>query len=98
LTVNVADAAIHSAISGIGVTCALSYQVTEHLAQGILVRLLTQYEPPPLPVHVVCPAATARTAKVRAFVELAVPRLRALLDDGSARQLHSHSIRKARET
>jgi DNA-binding transcriptional LysR family regulator len=79
LAVNVADAAIRSAIHGVGVTCALSYQVTEHLASGALVRLLSQYEPPPLPVHVVYPATSARTARVRAFVELAVPRLRALL-------------------
>jgi DNA-binding transcriptional LysR family regulator len=86
LTVNVADAAIRSAVSGIGVTCALSYQVAEHLASGALVRVLSQYEPPPLPVHVVYPATSARTAKVRAFVELAAPRLRAVLDDRAARR------------
>lgn len=82
LAVNVADAAIRSALDGIGVTCALSYQVAEHLESGALVRLLAPYEPPPLPVHVVYPRASARTAKVRAFVEAAVPRLRALLDAG----------------
>jgi DNA-binding transcriptional LysR family regulator len=80
LTVNVTDAAIRSAINGVGVTCALSYQVKEHLASGALVRVLAPYEPPPLPVHVVYPATSARTAKVRTFVEAAVPRLRASLD------------------
>jgi DNA-binding transcriptional LysR family regulator len=80
LTVNVADAAIRSAIQGVGVTCALSYQVAEHLTSGALVRILTQHEPPPLPVHVVYPATAARTAKVRTFVDAAVPRLRALLE------------------
>jgi DNA-binding transcriptional LysR family regulator len=86
LTVNIAETAIRSAIRGVGVTCALSYQVTEHLASGALVRLLSQYEPPPLPVHVVYPASSARTAKVRAFVEIAAPRLRALLDDSTGRR------------
>jgi DNA-binding transcriptional LysR family regulator len=81
LTVNVVDAAARSAMSGVGVTCALSYQVAEHLASGALVRVLSQYEPPPLPVHVVYPATSARTSKVRAFVEIAAPRLRTLVDD-----------------
>jgi DNA-binding transcriptional LysR family regulator len=79
LSVNLAEAAIRSALSGIGITCALSYQVSEQLSSGALVRLLGAFEPPPLPVHLVYPAANARTAKVRAFVELAAPRLRSLL-------------------
>jgi DNA-binding transcriptional LysR family regulator len=79
LSVNVAEAAIRSAINGVGLTCALSYQVAEHLETGALVRLLPGFEPPPVPVHVLCPSASARTAKVRAFVELATTRLRAVL-------------------
>ncbi|EYF08169.1 LysR family transcriptional regulator [Chondromyces apiculatus] len=79
LSVNVVDAAIRSAVSGIGVTCALSYQVAEHLASGALVRLLPAFEPPPVPVHLLYPASSARTAKVRAFVAFAAPRLRAVL-------------------
>jgi DNA-binding transcriptional LysR family regulator len=78
-SVNVAEPAIHSALEGAGVACALSYQVKEHLAAGTLVRLLGAFEPPPVPVHLVYPAASARTAKVRAFVELAAPRLREAL-------------------
>jgi DNA-binding transcriptional LysR family regulator len=85
LSVNVADTAIQSAMSGAGITCALSYQVTEHLAGGALVRLLAAFEPPAFPVHLVYPATSARTAKVRAFVELATPRLRALLSERSDR-------------
>lgn len=80
LSVNTTVAAIASAVSGVGITCALSYQVTEQLQHGTLVRLLPAFEPTPMPVHLLCPAASARTAKVRAFVELAVPALRAALD------------------
>jgi DNA-binding transcriptional LysR family regulator len=79
LSVSLAEAAIRSALSGTGITCALSYQVSKQLSSGALVRLLGAFEPPPLPVHLVYPATNARTAKVRAFVELAAPRLRSLL-------------------
>ena len=79
LSVNATDAAIRAAIDGVGVTLAMSYLVAPELRSGRLVRLLTAYEPPALPAHLVYPAASARTAKVRAFVEMAAPRLRALL-------------------
>jgi DNA-binding transcriptional LysR family regulator len=86
LSVNVVDAAIRSAVGGAGVTCALSYQVAQHLASGALVRLLAAFEPPDFPVQLVYPTTSARTAKVRAFVELATPRLRALLAERSGRR------------
>ena len=77
--VNVADAAIDAAVDGMGVVCALSYQVAPALERGALVRILTAFEPAPLPVHLVYPAAAAPVAKVRVFVALATPRLRKLL-------------------
>ena len=87
LSVNATDAAIRAAIDGVGVTLAMSYLVAPELRSGRLVRILGTYEPPPLPAHLVFPAASARTAKVRAFVELATPRLRALLSpQASARK------------
>jgi DNA-binding transcriptional LysR family regulator len=79
LTVNSAVAAIGSAVDGHGVTSVLSYQVAGELAEGRLVRLLPEHEPEPLPVHVVYPPASVATARVRAFIDLAVPRLRAIL-------------------
>jgi DNA-binding transcriptional LysR family regulator len=80
LTVNVADAAIGAAESGIGITCALSYQVAESVRAGRLVILLAAFEPAPLPVHLIYPATSAGVAKVRAFVDLAAPRLRRILE------------------
>ena len=79
LTVNTAEAAIASAIAGQGVTCALSYQVAEALRSGALTTLLMPYAPAPLPVHLVSVARTTASAKVRAFVDLATPALRAAL-------------------
>jgi DNA-binding transcriptional LysR family regulator len=79
LTVNLPDAAIRSAVAGVGITCAISYQVSQDVAEGRLVRLLSAFEPAPIPVHLLYPATSARTARVRAFVESAAPRLRAVL-------------------
>ena len=78
LAVNGAEAAVASAVEGRGVTRVLSYQVADEIAASRLVLLLEEFEPPPLPVHVVCPQGRLAIAKVRAFVDLIVPKLRAL--------------------
>ncbi|MBL8716083.1 MAG: LysR family transcriptional regulator [Myxococcales bacterium] len=78
LTVNTAEAAVGAAVDGVGVTCALSYQVEDELRAGRLVRLLADHEPAPVPVHLVH-AASATSPKIRAFLEVAVPHLRAVL-------------------
>jgi DNA-binding transcriptional LysR family regulator len=77
LTVNAADVAIAAAVAGKGVTRVLSYQVAPELAAGRLVVLLEAYEPPPIPVHLVHLAGRRPDAKLRAFVDFAVARLRA---------------------
>ncbi len=79
LSVNTAEAAIGAAIDGVGVTCALSYQVAAALREGTLVSLLTPYALEPLPVHLVHPAGATTAAKVRAFVDLALPRIKAAM-------------------
>jgi DNA-binding transcriptional LysR family regulator len=83
LAVNLAEAAIGAAVDGVGITCALSYQVARPLRDGTLVALLEPFAPAPLPVHLVYPAASASTAKVRAFLDVATPALRAALDTGA---------------
>lgn len=85
LTVNSADAAIGSAVAGRGITCALSYQVEAELRAGTLVEVLAEFAPPPVPVHLVYPAGSVLAAKVRAFVDFALPRLRKALASGSPR-------------
>jgi DNA-binding transcriptional LysR family regulator len=79
IVVNNADAAIASAVDGHGITQVLSYQVDRELRDGKLVRLLPTYEPDALPIHIVYPAASSASAKVRAFVDLATPRLKQIL-------------------
>jgi DNA-binding transcriptional LysR family regulator len=77
LSTNDADIIIAAAVAGHGIARVLSYQVGDAVAAGQLVRLMTPFEPPPIPVSVVCPAGRASSAKVRAFFDFAVARLRA---------------------
>jgi DNA-binding transcriptional LysR family regulator len=79
LSVNTAEAAIASALAGGGITCVLSYQIDAELRAGRLVRVLASHEPPPVPVHAVYAAGSILSAKVRAFIDFAVPRLRKAL-------------------
>ena len=51
-------------------------QVTGYLAAGRLKRLLVEFEPVPLPIHVLHREGRQASAKVRTFVDLLVKRLR----------------------
>jgi DNA-binding transcriptional LysR family regulator len=75
--VDSARAALASAVEGRGVTRLLSHQIAEHLRDGRLQIVLTPDEPTPLPVHIILPEGRLSVPKVRAFVDFAVPRLRA---------------------
>ena len=72
LVTNSADAAIGHAERGGGVTLALSYQVADAVHAGRLRIVLPQYEPPPLPIQLVYPAARLMSASLRAFLDLTV--------------------------
>lgn len=70
------DAAIDAALSGWGPTRVLSYQVAPEVAAGRLKVVLPDFEPPPLPVHLLHAEGRRTSGKVRAFVDLAAERLR----------------------
>lgn len=76
LSCNTNAAAIAAAMQGRGLTRVLSYQVAPAIAAGQLVTVLDAHEEAPWPIHVVHGEGRRVTAKVRAFVDLAVERLR----------------------
>ncbi|RVT93050.1 LysR family transcriptional regulator [Sphingomonas crocodyli] len=76
LQCNTNDAAIAAAKAGWGLTRVLHYQVGPALQAGELQIVLADNEEPPLPIHVMHPEGRHAPAKVRAFVDLAVSRLR----------------------
>lgn len=77
LVVNSVRAAVASAVEGHGVTRVLSYHVAAEIKQGLLRIVLAADEPAPIPVHLVSPFGRLSVPKVRAFVDFALPRLRA---------------------
>jgi DNA-binding transcriptional LysR family regulator len=77
LVVNTADSAIDGALAGLGLTRVLSYQIAEAVKTGRLVTLLKRYEPPASPISLLYLQEKRVTAKVRAFIDFAVPKLRA---------------------
>jgi DNA-binding transcriptional LysR family regulator len=78
LVVNSVRAAIASVVDGHGVTRMLAYHVASEIKQGALSIVLANAEPEPIPVHLVSPYGRLSVPKVRAFVDFALPRLRAL--------------------
>jgi DNA-binding transcriptional LysR family regulator len=69
LVVDDNDAMLNALNAGHGVGRALSYQVADDIAAGALVRVLSDHEPPPLPVQLVIPSAQQVPPRVRAFLD-----------------------------
>ena len=78
LSMSSVAAAISVAKRGWGLVRVLSYQVGPDLADGTLRVVLEDFEPDPLPIHLVHVEGRRAPAKVRAFVDFAKDRLRAV--------------------
>ncbi len=78
LKVNDNEAVLSAARAGRGVARLLSYQAAPDLDAGALKRILVDFEPDPLPVHLVTASATLRSSKLSAFLDHASEELRAL--------------------
>jgi DNA-binding transcriptional LysR family regulator len=72
LSTNSADAAIRYAEAGGGLTRVLAYQAADAIKRGRLKAVLTKFEQPVLPIHIVYPTSRLLSAKVRTFIDLAV--------------------------
>ena len=77
LTTNGNEPAIAAALSGFGLTRVLSYQVAEYLRDGRLKTVLSEFEPAVIPVNLVHREGRHAMRKARAFLDLAIERLRA---------------------
>jgi DNA-binding transcriptional LysR family regulator len=72
LLVDDVEAQLQAAQAGRGIARPLSYQVTEQLAAGSLIRLLQDFEPQPLPVQLVTLSRGYMAPKIQAFINSAV--------------------------
>lgn len=76
LRVNFGDVAIKAAVNHRGIARVLSYMIKEELKNGSLECVLSEYEPPEIPVHVIHKEAGQISARVRAVVDYLVGALR----------------------
>lgn len=79
LTLSLGEATVAAAVGGAGIARALSYVTDEAVRDGALTPLLEAYEPPPIPVSILYPSQRQVPLKLRAFLDFAIPRLRARL-------------------
>jgi DNA-binding transcriptional LysR family regulator len=77
LVVNTAEAAIDAAIAGAGIARVLSYQIASAVGAGSLALALEEFEPAPFPVSLVHLGQGLLPVKLRAFLDFALPRLKA---------------------
>jgi DNA-binding transcriptional LysR family regulator len=79
LTLNSIEGIVEAALRDGGLAMMYSYQSAHHIADGALEIVLNDYEIEPLPVSIVYPQGRLVPQKVRAFIDFAMPRLRARL-------------------
>ena len=86
LCVNTSEAAVIAAVAGAGLTRVMSYKMDAAKRAGDLDLVLEEFEPEPLPVHMVYSPRKPVPLKLRAFLDWMTPRLKARLafsdDDG----------------
>ena len=75
--VNTVGAALGSAAAGMGVTRLYSYHLADHVRDRRLRIILADAEPPPQPAHLLVQPTRMPAPKVRAFMDWAIPQLRA---------------------
>jgi len=77
LSVTSNDSAIEAAVRGLGIARLMSYQVAPELESGKLKILLSEFEPTPVPIHILHREGRYASTKIRSFIDLMAERLRA---------------------
>ncbi|MDD2919524.1 LysR family transcriptional regulator [Rhodoferax sp.] len=78
LSVSDNDSAANAAMAGMGITRLLTYQIAEPLHVGKLKIVLSEFESPPVPIHIMHREGRHSSAKVRSFVDSMASHLRTL--------------------
>ena len=76
IATNQVDAALDACLRGLGYGRFLEYQVAAHRREGRLRYVLEKHELPSVPVSLVYPQARLVSARLRAFIDWLVPRMR----------------------
>lgn len=75
LTVTSNQAAIDAATAGLGIARLISYQVADELKDVTLKTILSDYQLPAMPVHIIHREGRMASSKVRCFIDLMAQRL-----------------------
>jgi len=84
LVVSNTESALDAARAGLGLTVVFSYQVADLIRSGGVISVLQDFQPPPRPVNFVYSPNRFMPVKLRAFLDLAVPRFKELLGSAHA--------------
>ena len=76
LCVNTSEAAVLAAIDGAGLARVMSYKMDAAMREGKLAIVLEQFEPTPLPVHILYAPRKPMPLKLRIFLDWITPRLK----------------------
>ncbi len=76
LCVNTSEAAVLAAIDGAGLARVMSYKMDDAKRAGKLAVVLEEFEPEPLPVHIIYAPRKPVPVKLRAFLNWMTPRLK----------------------
>jgi len=79
LCVNTSEAAVLAAIEGAGLARVMSYKMDAAKRAGKLAIVLEEFEPEPLPAHIIYTPRKPVPLKLRAFLNWMTPRLKARL-------------------
>ena len=69
IALNDSNAYVQAGLAGLGVIQMTDYLLLEHVREGRMVQLLSDWTTDPLPIHIVYPQNRHLSAKVRVFVE-----------------------------
>jgi DNA-binding transcriptional LysR family regulator len=76
LCVNTSEAAVLAAIDGAGLARVMSYKMDVPMRAGRLAIVLEEFEPEPLPAHVLYAPRKLMPLKQRTFLDWMTPRLK----------------------
>lgn len=76
LCVNTSEAAVLAAINGAGLARVMSYKMDAAMRESKLAIVLDEFEPKPLPVHILYPPRKPMPLKLRTFLNWMTPRLK----------------------
>jgi DNA-binding transcriptional LysR family regulator len=79
LVVGSFESAVDAACAGVGIALAFSYHAGGLVREGRLETFLDAYQPPAIPVSFVYPTNRFMPVKLRAFLDFALPRMKARL-------------------